>query len=162
VSLIVWNTILALIWAATTESFGPLNLAIGFGIGFLLLYATRTVLGSSEYFRNLREILELVWFFIRELVLSNLRMAYYTLMPLDRMRPGVIAVPLEPMNEVELTVLSNLITLTPGTLSLDISADRRVLFVHVMWFDDPERVREEIKRGFELAVLRGLRSELHG
>lgn len=161
-SLVIWNVVLALIWAATTEGFGAINLAIGMVIGFLLLYATRRVLGSAEYFRNLREVVELVWYFIRELVLSNFRMAYYTLMPLDRMRPGVIAVPLEPMNEVELAVLSNLITLTPGTLSLDVSADRRVLFVHVMWFRDPEEVRREIKQGFELKVLKGLRSEGHG
>ncbi len=161
-SLIIWNVVLALIWAATTEGFGAVNLTIGMVIGFLLLYGTRRVLGSGEYFRNLREVVELVWFFIRELVLSNFRMAYYTLMPLDRMRPGVIAVSLDPMSEVELAVLSNLITLTPGTLSLDASEDRRTLYVHVMWFRDPEEVRAEIKRGFEMKVLKGLRSEEHG
>jgi len=161
-SLVVWNFILALVWAATTEEFSARNFGIGLLIGFALLYATRKVLHFSDYFRNLKEIVELVWFFVKELVLANFRMAYYTLMPLNRMRPGVIAVPLEPMNEVELTVLSNLLTLTPGTLSLDVSKDRRTLFVHVMSFHDPEQVRREIKSGFETAVLKGLRSEMDG
>jgi multicomponent Na+:H+ antiporter subunit E len=161
VSLMVWNFILALVWAATTEEFSARNFGIGFLLGFALLYATRKVLYSSDYFRNIREVVELVWFFIKELVLSNIRMAYYTVMPLNRMRPGVIAVPLEPMSDVELTVLSNLLTLTPGTLSLDVSRDNRTLYIHVMWFSDADEVRREIKRGFESAVLKGLRSEEH-
>jgi multicomponent Na+:H+ antiporter subunit E len=158
-TILVWNFILALVWAATTEEFSARNFAIGMVLGFALLFLTRRVLDSSDYFRNLREIVELVWFFIKELVLSNFRMAYYTIMPLNRMRPGVIAVPLEPMSDVELTVLSNLLTLTPGTLSLDSSKDKRTLYVHVMWFDDPEKIRREIKEGFEKAVIKGLRSE---
>ena len=127
-------------------------------LGFVVLWSTRKTLAFSGYFRDVREIAELVWYFVRELVLSNIRMAYYTVMPLDRMRPGVIAVPLEPMSDVELTVLSNLITLTPGTLSLDVSEDRRTLYVHVMWFRDEEQVRRDIKGGFEATVLSALRS----
>lgn len=161
-SLVVWNFVLALIWAATTEEFSARNFGIGLLIGFALLYSTRKVLQFSDYFRNIKEVAELVWFFIRELVMANFRMAYYTVMPLSRMRPGVIAVPLEPMNDVELTVLSNLITLTPGTLSLDVSKDKRTLYVHVMSFETPEQVRREIKQGFEAAVLKGLRSEING
>jgi len=161
-SLVVWNLVLAIVWAATTEDFSARNLGIGLLIGLALLYATRKVLNFSSYFRNIKQIVTLVWFFVKELVLANLRMAYYTVMPLDRMRPGVIAVPLEPMNEVELTVLSNLITLTPGTLTLDVSKDQRTLFVHVMCFQDPEQVRQEIKSGFESAVLKGLRGKIDG
>ena len=161
-SLVVWNLVLALVWAATTEDFSARNLGIGLLIGLVLLYATRKVLNFSEYFRNLKQIVALVWFFVKELTLANFRMAYYTVMPLDRMRPGVIAIPLEPMTEVELTVLSNLLTLTPGTLSLDVSKDKRTLFIHVMWFQDPEQVRREIKSGFESAVLKGLRSAKDG
>lgn len=157
-NLLVWNIILALVWTATTEEFSARNFGIGFLIGLAVLYGSRKVMSSSTYFRNLREVVELVWFFMKELVLANVRMAYYTIMPLNRMRPGVIAVPLEPMNEVELAVLSNLITLTPGTISLDVSQDQRTLYVHVMWFRDVDEVRREIKGGFESAVLKGLRS----
>jgi len=159
--LLVWNFVLALVWAATSGEFSARNLGIGLLIGLALLYVTRKVLNFSDYFRNLRHIVALIWFFVKELVLANFRMAYYTVMPLNRMRPGVIAVPLEPMDDVELTVLSNLLTLTPGTLSLDVSKDQRTLFVHVMWFQDAEQVRREIKSGFESAVLKALRSEVH-
>lgn len=155
--LFVWNIVLALLWAATTEDFDPPNLIAGFVLGFLLLLLLRPALGDSTYFRDVRELLALNWFFLRELVIANFKMAYWTVMPLDRMRPGIIAVPLEPMSDIELTVLSNLITLTPGTLAMDVTPDRRTIYVHVMWYDDPEAVRQEIKRGFETQVIRGLR-----
>jgi multicomponent Na+:H+ antiporter subunit E len=75
------------------------------------------------------------------------------------MRPGIIAIPLDARTDLEITLLANLITLTPGTLSLDVSADRRVLYVHVMYIDndDIEAVRRSIKDGFERRVLEVLR-----
>ena len=158
-SLVVWNFVLALVWAATTEEFTAFNFGVGMLVGFGLLFAVRSVLGSGAYFRDMREIVELVFYFVWELVLSNFRMAKYTLSPLDRMRPGIVAVPLEPMSDLELTVLTNLITLTPGTLSLDVSSDHRTLYVHVMDVSDPEVVRREIKAGFERKVLKALRSD---
>jgi multicomponent Na+:H+ antiporter subunit E len=158
-SLVVWNFVLALVWAATTEEFTALNFGIGMAIGFGLLFAVRGVLGSGAYFRDLREIVELILYFVWELVLSNFRMARYTLSPLRRLHPGIVAVPLEPMSDLELTVLTNLITLTPGTLSLDVSADQRTLYVHVMDVADPDAVRREIKDGFERKVLKALRSD---
>jgi multicomponent Na+:H+ antiporter subunit E len=156
-NLFVWNVLLALVWAATTEEFSAANLAIGFVLGYVLLFILRPVMGQFKYFRDVYDIIALIIFFIVELVLANIRMAYYTLMPLNRMRPAVIAVPIEPMNETELTVLANLITLTPGTLTLDISDDRRIMYVHVMRLYDLEKEKLQIKRGFEERVLKGLR-----
>ena len=55
------------------------------------------------------------------------------------------------------TFLANSITLTPGTLGLDVSEDRKTLYVHSMWVDDPDEVRREIKQGFERRVLELMR-----
>jgi multicomponent Na+:H+ antiporter subunit E len=103
-----------------------------------------------------------VWFalfYIRQLILSNLRVAYDILTPTHYMRPGVIAVPLDARTDAEITLLANLITLTPGTLSLDLSADRRVLYVHAMYIDndDVDEARRQIKKGLERRVLELLR-----
>jgi multicomponent Na+:H+ antiporter subunit E len=75
------------------------------------------------------------------------------------MRPGVIAVPLDAKTDAEITLLANLITLTPGTLSLDLSPDRGVLYVHTMYIDqdDVERARRQIKDNLERRVLELLR-----
>lgn len=156
-NLLSWNILLALIWAATTEEFSAANLAIGYLLGYMLLFLLRTVVQQHKYFRDVYDLIALAIFFVAELVMANIRMAYYTVMPLSRMKPAVIAVPLEPMNETELTVLANLITLTPGTLTLDISDDRRIMYIHIMRLYDLEEARQNIKSGFEDRVLKGLR-----
>lgn len=158
-NLVVWNIVLALVWAATTEEFSARNFTVGMALGFGLLYFTREVLGPSDYFRNVKEFLTLIWYFVRELFIANLRMAYYVVMPLNRMRPGIIGVPLEPMSDLEITALANLLTLTPGTLSVDVSEDKRTLYVHVMYYRDRDAFQREIKEGFEARVIRGLRSQ---
>lgn len=100
------------------------------------------------------QILKLLVFFSWELVVANLRVARDVLIPGPGFkRPGVVAVPLDVQSNNEITLLACLITLTPGTLSLDVTADRSVLYIHEMFIRDPEEVRQNIKQGFERRVM---------
>lgn len=156
-SLLAANLVLAILWGLTTENFSVMNLTIGYLVSLGVLVFVRRALGESHYFRDMTEVLGLVWFFIKELFVANIRMAVYTLSPLSRLRPGIVAVPMDFMTDAEITLLANLITLTPGTLSIDVSRDKRTLYVHVMDVRDAEAVRKEIKSGFESRVLRAAR-----
>jgi multicomponent Na+:H+ antiporter subunit E len=152
------NILLALAWTAITGNISPGNLAVGFGLGLLILFFTRRVVGAPTYTRKVWRVINLVLFFIRELVIANLRVAYEVLTPSFRMRPGVVAIPLDARTDVEITLLANMITLTPGTLSLDVSADRQVLYLHAMYLDeDIDVFRRRIKDGFERRILEVLR-----
>jgi multicomponent Na+:H+ antiporter subunit E len=151
------NLILALVWAAVTGSFEPRNLVLGFGLGFVVLFMTRRIVGVPRYGYKAFKVINLTGFFIKELIKANLRVAYDVLTPGLQIRPGVIAIPLDARTDAEITLLANLITLTPGTLSLDVSVDRRTLYIHAMYIDDPEAVRQQIKHGFERRVLEVLR-----
>ena len=73
--------------------------------------------------------------------------------------PGVVAIPLDARTDAEIALLANLITLTPGSVTLDISEDRRVLYVHAMYIDggDVEAYRKSVKEGLERRVLELLR-----
>lgn len=102
--------------------------------------------------RKLLVIGEFIIFFLYELVLANLRLAKDSLRPTRELRPGIIAVPLELQTAWQIIVLSNLITLTPGTLSLDVSPDGKTLYVHAMDASDIESVRSGIKTGLERRV----------
>jgi multicomponent Na+:H+ antiporter subunit E len=73
------------------------------------------------------------------------------------LKPGVIAVPLDAKSDSEITLLSVLVTLTPGTLSIDVSADRRFLYVHTLFIDDLEEARRSIKTGIERRLLEVMR-----
>jgi len=73
------------------------------------------------------------------------------------MRPGIVAVPLEARSDIEITLFANLLTLTPGTLSLDVSSDKKVIYVHALYVDDAGSFRREIKEGLEKRLLEVLR-----
>jgi multicomponent Na+:H+ antiporter subunit E len=157
VNAFLWNILLALAWVAMTGGFTPLNLALGFGLGYAILFFAQRILGPATYFRKVRQALGFTGYFIRQLVLANLRLAHDVITPGFSMRPAVVAVPLDAQTDLEITLLANLITVTPGSFSLDISDDGKVLYVHAMYVDDPEAYRREIKDGYERRVLELLR-----
>ena len=93
-------------------------------------------------------------FYIRELLISSVRVAYDVLTPTFHMQPRIIAVPLDVKSEGEITLLANLISLSPGSLTLDVSPDRRALQVHVMYAGDSSEVAaQEIKQNLERRII---------
>jgi multicomponent Na+:H+ antiporter subunit E len=151
------NLLLAIVWAALTGVFSAANLAFGFALGFLVLFFTRRVCGVPRYVEKVQQVMSLALYFLWELVVANLRVAYDVLTPRQYARPGVVAIPLDARTDTEITLLANLITLTPGTLSIDVSHDRKELYVHALYIDDPDEVRRQIKQGFERRVLEIMR-----
>ncbi len=154
------NLLFAALWAALVGEVDLAHLVFGFLLGYGILWLLRPAIGGT-YHRRLPMFVGFVLFFLRELVLSTLRVAWEVITPRKLRHAGIIAVPLDARTDTEITVFANLLTLTPGTLSLDVSDDRRVLYVHAMFVDDPDVVRREIKEGMErrvLALLRGGRS----
>lgn len=151
------NILLALAWVAMSGAFSVANFAVGFGAGFLILLVVAPDRGRSGYFGRTVRVVRFVGFYLAELWRANMRVAYDVVTPAHHMRPGIVAVPLDARTDVEITLLANLLTMTPGTLSMDVSDDRRTLFVHGMFVDDPASFRAEVKDGFERRVLDLLR-----
>jgi multicomponent Na+:H+ antiporter subunit E len=146
------NALLSTAWALVQGSIDLANLTTGFVFGYVVLWLVRPALGETGYFHKLPAAVGFVLYFLKELLVSNVRVAWDVITPAARHRPGVVAVPLDLKNDAAITLLANVVTLTPGTLSLDVSADRRTLFVHGMFVDDPETFRRDIKEGFERRI----------
>lgn len=155
--MLLWNLLLALAWTALNGDFRLQTLLVGFLLSYLLLMLLQPAIGPSGYFRKVERSVSFLVFYIWKLILANLRVAYDVITPRHHMRPGVIAVPLDARTDTEITLLANLITLTPGTVCLDISSDRRVLYLHAMYIHDPDLLRQEIKSDLERRVLEVLR-----
>lgn len=154
---LLWNILLALAWVSLNGEFTNGNFVVGFALGLLILFFVGRGTNSPGYALKVRQVAGLSMFFIKELIIANFRVAYDVLTPGYHMRPGILAVPLDAKTDLEITLLANLITLTPGTLSLDVSNDRRTLYIHAMYADDPEAVKHSIKHGFERRILEVLR-----
>jgi multicomponent Na+:H+ antiporter subunit E len=156
-TLLALNLLLALAWSALFGGFSRENLALGFAVGFVALWLVQPLFGPTRYFGKLADVTRLLLFFAKELVVSSLRVVSYVFLPASRPKPGILALPLEARTDLEITLLANLISLTPGSLSLELSDDRRTLFVHCMDVDDPDALRRELKEGMERRVLETLR-----
>jgi multicomponent Na+:H+ antiporter subunit E len=94
--------------------------------------------------------------FLRELLFSAWQVLRATLSPEIRARSAVVAVPLAIRSDAGITLLADMVTLTPGTTALHVSADRRTLYVHAMDAGSPEEVARSIRDGFERATRRVL------
>jgi multicomponent Na+:H+ antiporter subunit E len=145
---------LALIWAAISGSFSGLNLLLGLGIGAIAVLLLRRNLGAEGSLRRLGSVVSLALLFVYELGASAVRVAMVVLTPNlnSVLRPGIVAFPLSLKSDAEITLLANLITLTPGTLSVDVSEDRSLLYVHTLTLDTRESLIADIARGFEAKV----------
>ncbi|WP_417580304.1 Na+/H+ antiporter subunit E [Pelagibacterium sp.] len=146
---------LSLVWAAVTGSFTLLNLLLGGLIGALAVLFIRDRVDRPHMMRRFVRVVSLAALFFYELALSALRVAVLVLSPRmeKRLSPGIIAYPLTVASEVQITLLANLITLTPGTLSVDVSDDRSTLYIHVLEMHDREDVIASIKSGFEARII---------
>ncbi|SFB99075.1 multicomponent Na+:H+ antiporter subunit E [Marinospirillum celere] len=142
----MWNLMLALIWVVLTGHFTGYNFLVGFIFGYVsLCILQRHITLLNGYSRRFPNLIRFVFFFFAELIKANIKVAYDVMTPVWYMKPGVIALPLEAKTDMEITFVANLISLTPGTLSLDVSDDRRVLFIHAMFLDDEESLRADLK-----------------
>lgn len=155
-NIFILNAFLAVSWAALIGSFSATNLLLGYVIGYAALWIARPLFGESNYFERVWRILRLALLFVYELIISSLRVVWDVITPEHLSSPGIIAMPLDATRDDEILLVANLISLTPGSLSLDLSPDRKTLYVHAMFVDDPETLRQELKSGMERRVLEAL------
>jgi multicomponent Na+:H+ antiporter subunit E len=151
--VILEAVLLALAWTALTGDWSIAAIVFSLGLAWLLQRLARPLGGDGFRRVRLARLPGFVAFFLKEVVVANLRVAAAVVLPAGRLRPAIVAVPLALDRDAEIALLANLITLTPGTLSLDISPDRRTLYVHAMWTSAPDDLRREIQEGFERRII---------
>lgn len=152
-SRFVSNILLTFVWVALTGNFEFTNYIFGFLLSFFILWIITKDEGKASYFTFVPKIIAFVFFFLYELVKANLQVAYEVITPKLGVTPGIVKIPLDVKSNIGITLLANLISLTPGTLSLDVSNDKKVLFVHAMYITDKEKFIDSIKNGFEKRIL---------
>ncbi len=152
-SKFISNILLTFIWVALTGDFSFENYVFGFFLNFHILWLITYKRNRSKYFVIVPKLILLLVTFLYELIKANLEVAYEVITPKLKMTPGIIMVPLDVKSNMGITLLANMISLTPGTLSIDVSNDRKVLFVHAMYIKDREVFIKSIKNGFEKRIL---------
>jgi len=151
-NVFVMNLLLAVLWASLHAELSVSTLVVGFLVGFLLLSVIHRGYGAAVL-----GAVGFVIFLIKAIILSSVQVAGYVLAPKLRLDQGIVAIPLAAQTDLEIALLASSITLTPGTLSVDVGRDaagQRVLYVHNLVMGDADDVRKTIKQDFERRILR--------
>ncbi|WP_050182988.1 Na+/H+ antiporter subunit E [Domibacillus robiginosus] len=150
---ILLNVFLAFLWMFLQVSFSAHTFIIGYLLGLIVMAGMRRFFKSRFYLHRVWAVIYLFLLFLKELIKANLDVLKLVLRPKLNIRPGIFALETELKSDWEVTLLSNLITLTPGTLVMDISDDNRILYIHTIDIDDVSEAVDSIKNSFEKAIM---------
>ncbi|MFD0590239.1 Na+/H+ antiporter subunit E [Paenibacillus sp. GCM10027627] len=106
-----------------------------------------------KWFRRAWAVVKLFVLFNKELLLSSYAVMVQIVKPRLTIRPGIVEMKTDLKTDAEITLLSLLICLTPGTLTLDVSGDGETLYIHAMDIEDAEQLADQIKSSFERAIM---------
>ncbi|HMR82054.1 MAG TPA: Na+/H+ antiporter subunit E [Niabella sp.] len=151
------NLLLSFLWVALTGSLSYSGFLFGFILGFFVLWIMNRNENDRRYFYRLPKIFSFVFYFLYQLLKANAQVAYDVVTPKYFFRPGIVRYPLNARSDFEINLLSTLISLTPGTLIMDVSEDKKTLYIHAMYLKTPEAFVEELRSGIERRLLEILR-----
>lgn len=152
-NLFLLNILLAFGWMLLNGDYGSIDFTIGFLVGFFALLLTEPFRNKPNYGRKFWAALKLLAVFLYKLLTSSLQVVWDVITPTHLSHPAIIKVPLAVESDMEIMLLANLVSLTPGSLTLDVSADRRYLTIHAMFSQNEQSVIDDIKTTLERRIL---------
>lgn len=149
---ILLNLLIAAVWMFLAGFTFP-QFLFGYLIGILLLYMLGRFIPDAFYFKRAWAFVALGLLFLKELLLANLDVLKWVYKPKLDMQSGIFALPTQLTDNWEITLLANLISLTPGTLSVDVSLDNNYIYIHAIDLPDIDESIADIKNSFEKAIM---------
>jgi multicomponent Na+:H+ antiporter subunit E len=160
-TLLILNLLLAVIWILLWGTVDFYTILVGLVGGYFVLWVFTRALGKhtvrEAYGQHVLDLISFGWYFLIQLVKSNLMLAREVLTPGLTMRPRIIRYDIGSLNDAQIVALSNAITLTPGTLVVDVSKDKKQLYIHAMFAQDRDKTiadLDELRHRMERQVFR--------
>lgn len=156
---IAYSVILGFAWCLVHGTLSVNNFILGIIIAPFVLRPFKPLFRSDEEFSPVNALKKIpaqliyLYVLVKEIIKANIMVAKIVLQPRIDIKPGIIAVPIDSKTDLSITAIANTITLTPGTLTIDMSEDRSILYVHAIDATDPEGVARSIKNDLEKYVL---------
>jgi len=141
--------ILAAVWLLLNNSFAPGHILLGALLGWLIPLFTLRFWPEAIRIRHPWVLLRFIAVVLHDIVTANFAVAWRILHRPEHLQPAFIELPLELESELAISFLANTICLTPGTVSAQLSQDRRTLLVHALDAPDPAAILADIKSRYE-------------
>ncbi len=153
------NLLLSLVWVALTGHLNYTNFMFGFIMGFFILWVLARASKAEErnYFYRVPKIILFIFSFFYDMIQANIEVTREIMTPELNMTPGIIAYEHSLKTDFEITMLTNLIALTPGTMVLKISDDKKILYIHGLYVKDKEKFIERLRNGLEKKLIEIIR-----
>jgi multicomponent K+:H+ antiporter subunit E len=146
------SLVLLLAWLALANSVHPRLILLGAVFAVAVPYFTRAFLPVRPKVRSWSTALRFVPLFLWDVIVANMVVAWLIINVRRTLRPVWLVIPLDITNPYAVTTLASVISLTPGTVSSELSADRRTLLVHALDVEDPEAEVARIKQRYEAPI----------
>ncbi|UWQ95207.1 Na+/H+ antiporter subunit E [Rhodobacteraceae bacterium M385] len=142
--------LLAVVWIILQNEVSAGMAVFGLILGILIPWATSIWWPDTPKGFRLGKMTSYAVIVLWDILVANVQVAWIVLsVPNAKLKPAWIVVPLDLRLPEAITLLAGTITLTPGTVSADISDEGHSLLVHVLHTDDPDAVRDDIKNRYE-------------
>ena len=146
------NLLIAFLWMFLQDEWSILTFFGGYLVGLFVLFTVRRFLPTSFYLKKLLLIIKLFILFIRELISSSILVARQVTRPKINVTPGIFTLDTDLEGDLEVTLLALLLSLTPGSVVVEMSPDSKQFFIHAM---DIPKSSDGVKRSskiFEKAI----------
>lgn len=159
IKVFLLNLLLSLVWIALTGQLNYPNFLFGFLIGFTILWllARKEEVEEKKYFYKVPRIILFVFFYLNEMIKANWEVTREIVLPKTTMKPGIVAFEHHLISDFEITMLTYLVALTPGTMVLKISPDKKTLYIHALYLEDKEKFIQQIENGIEKRLIEIIR-----
>ena len=147
------NFLIAVVWMFISVSFTASTFMVGFILGLIMLWIMQRFIPGRFYMSRVWSVIKLITLFFKELFMANFQVLFLIVQPKMPIKPAIFALPTVLEKEWEITLLSSLITLTPGTLVIDVSEDSKTLYIHAINYEDANDAIDSIRNTFEKAIL---------
>lgn len=154
---ILLNLLIAITWMLLNENWDVVSFAVGYVIGFVIILSMRRFFPEPFYGKKTISIIKLVLLFIFELIKSSFSVLKEIIRPTLKIKPGIFRSETVLESDVEISLLATLITLTPGSVVMEIDPKQKVMYIHAMDADDFRNNITKTKRKFEKAIIEVMR-----
>ncbi len=142
--------LLAVVWTLLQNNISAGMIVFGLILGVIIPWVTAVWWPDTPRGFRLGKMISYVLLVLWDILIANVEVAWIVLTrPNDKLRPAWVVVPLDLRQPEAITVLAGTITLTPGTVSADLSDEGHSLLVHALDTDDPDAIRDQIKQRYE-------------
>jgi multicomponent Na+:H+ antiporter subunit E len=150
---IVLNLIIAFVWMFLNNAWNGVGFLTGYLLGLLLIGSMRRFFPQRFYIVRVWAIIKLIALLFKELVRASIEVIRQIVKPKLDIRPGIFTYQTQLSSDWEVTLLCLLISLTPGSLPLEISGNQRKLYIHALDIKDQQKMSNDIKNTFEKAIM---------